>query len=1124
MKLVQRYIYKQVSEQKLAKEDAKLMLQELHNSSRDKDFAIIGMAGKMPGADDLKQYWVNLCGSKSNINEFPNNRWEDCAPLASGKKADYRKGGYLEEIDKFDTEFFNISPQEAKYMNPMQRLLLQTSYEAIEDAGYGGERIYGSNAGVYIGVESTSILNYNQLFSKSDSMMFTGSMNGILASRISFHYNLKGPSMVIDTACSSSLTAIIMACQALESNQCDLAIVGGICLNLLPSLKKNILDMVESGDDLIRAFDQNANGTSWGEAVGLIVIKPLWKAIKDGDSVQAVIKGWAINNDGASNGITAPDAKAQEAVIVDAWKNAEINPESIQYIETHGTGTILGDPIEIKGITNAFQRFTEKKQFCAIGSVKTNIGHTVGASGIVSLIKVVLMLKHKKMVASLNFSKPNKFIQFIESPVFVNDILRDWEKGQEARRAGISSFGFSGTNCHIIVEEAIQAKYADKTLQEEQNVFIVSAKNKDSIKELIQKYYYFFLENSNINLADVCYTANTGRGHYNFRLVIICESLVDLVEKLKHIVTKGFDKILSNEVFYGEHNVVSIRTDNKKNEITEQEKNKLSENANTKIIEYLKKNDIEVLKEICQKYVNGADVKWIEMYRNLNCKKVNLPTYPFRKIRCWSDKSGTGKLDNNIRENIHPLLDYCVVDSIYNTIYKTKFSVSRHWILSEHKVNGLYTVPGVSYIEMAGEIGKIHFGCGSWKIQELVFIHPLVVDAQMDKEVHTVIQKHNDYFKFTIASKDKEQWIKHAEGKFTPLKEVEASYFNIPEIKRKCNKKKAVQYTYDETDMVDVGPRWNVIEKLQTGDNEVLVHLNLPEKYNHDMNEYFIHPTLMDCAMNAAINLIGEGLYLPWCYKSIEVYSQITKECYSYLRRKERGDANAEVATFDIVVVDNSGKVLIEVTDYTIKKVRNAHQKSEKLVEKTECKNQYRLKRNEEYEEKSYIFEEQGHQNNSKIQEIVNQRKVISEIGGREEYRKIDENIYEDKSNTKFCVKLIGKKNDDYNIVEMEIANIWGKVLGVSVINVYDNFNKIGGNSILAIKLLNEIEAIYPNMVEIADIFTYSTINQFAEMIIKKSRAKNMMGVVKDGDQRLMEILNRLKDGDISIDEGLESI
>ena len=167
-------------------------------------------------------------------------------------------------------------------------------------------------------------------------MMFTGSMNGILASRISFHYNLKGPSMVIDTACSSSLTAIIMACQALESNQCDLAIVGGICLNLLPSLKKNILDMVESGDDLIRAFDQNANGTSWGEAVGLIVIKPLWKAIKDGDSVQAVIKGWAINNDGASNGITAPDAKAQEAVIVDAWKNAEINPESIQYIETHG--------------------------------------------------------------------------------------------------------------------------------------------------------------------------------------------------------------------------------------------------------------------------------------------------------------------------------------------------------------------------------------------------------------------------------------------------------------------------------------------------------------------------------------------------------------------------------------------------------------------------------------------------------------------------------------------------------------------------------------------------------------------------------------------------------------------
>ncbi|GLC81122.1 beta-ketoacyl synthase N-terminal-like domain-containing protein [Lacrimispora brassicae] len=439
MKTIKKYIFKQVAEQKLTKEAAKIMLQEMqiNHENTGNDIAIIGMSARISAAETVEQYWDNILQGVNTIRDFPSRRWDDChSILTANNQEEFCKGGYLNEIDKFDPYFFNLSLQEAKYMNPLQRLFLETSYQAIEDAGYGGKRIYGTNTGVYVGVETTSIINYNQLFSQPDPLMFTGSMNGILASRVAFQFNLSGPSLVVDTACSSSLTAVILACQALNDNQCEMAIAGGLCLTLRPAAKGNVLNMVESEDGQVKAFDKDADGTSWGEAVGAILLKSLDQALQDGDVIHAVIKGGAINNDGTSNGITAPNAKAQEEVILNAWKNADIDPATIGYIETHGTGTILGDPIEIKGITNAFKKVTSLKQFCGIGSVKSNIGHTVGAAGMASLLKVVLMLKHKLIPQTLNFNQPNQFIDFIASPVYVNDKLLPWPKGMEARRGG----------------------------------------------------------------------------------------------------------------------------------------------------------------------------------------------------------------------------------------------------------------------------------------------------------------------------------------------------------------------------------------------------------------------------------------------------------------------------------------------------------------------------------------------------------------------------------------------------------------------------------------------------------------------------------------------------------------
>lgn len=988
MKSIQKYIYKQVAEKRLSKEDAKAMLLDLQKSGTvaeiKQDYVVIGMSGKMPAADNLDQYWDNLWNNKNSISEFPDSRRRDAGSLLVSEREQYRRGGYLKEIDKFDPQFFKISPREAKYMHPMQRLLLQTAYEAIEDAGYGGDRIYGTNTGVYVGVESTSIADYNQLFPQADSLMFTGSMNGILASRISFQFNLTGPSMVIDTACSSSLSAIITACQALENKQCDMAVVGGACLTLLPSPKDNMMNMVESEDDQIKAFDQNASGTSWGEAVGSVVIKPLANALKDGDSIHAVIKGWAINNDGASNGITAPNAKAQESVILKAWDAARINPETIQYIETHGTGTILGDPIEIRGITNAFRKFTDKKQFCAIGSVKTEIGHTVGASGMASVLKVILMLKHKKLVASLNFNRPNKYINFIESPVYVNDQLCDWKRGQEARRAGISAFGFSGTNCHMILEEAPHENDKDDIMRVKVNVFTISAKNEESLRKYVCKYYEFLSEHSASKLSDICFTANTGRGHYNYRLLIICESLTQLIEKLGSIVSAGLTDNQEDGIYYGVYQVVSSQAVTQVHDITEEQKNQLSEAANKKIEEYLLKSDREVLREICQTYISGADLNWDVLYRSQNHYKVHLPTYPYHEIRCWADTED--------KITTHPFIDCCAVDSICSTIYKTMFSVSRHWILSEHKVNGCCTVPGVTYIEMAVELGRKNFVSNSWEIQDLVFFHPLVVDAKKDKEVHTVIQKHDSYFEFTIAGRQKEQWTKHAEGKLVPIYKPMDSYLDVSELMQSCVEKAAKEYTYEGTERIDVGPRWNVVQYLKYGKNEILAYLKLPDEYQHDMDEFFLHPALLDCAVNAAIRLIGEGLYLPWGYRSIKVYSKMPKECYGYLRRKDRGSDHAEAATFDITIADMNGKVVIEVTGYSVKKVN--HKSSDSFYQIGWSRQELKWDINSRKEGSILVIKGTDRQGDILIKELKDRSKRIIEVSIGDQYEEIDENTY----------------------------------------------------------------------------------------------------------------------------------
>lgn len=617
-------------------------------SKPSKDIAVIGLALKMPGADNLDQFWSHIAEGRDLIQPYPAVRQSDSEGFIRTfthlrkEEIRYSYGGYLDRVDGFDYSFFNLSPKEASLMDPNQRLFLQTAWEAIEDAGYGGKRITGSRTGIYIGFADWPV--YGQYVSKNfPSQIGTasaGNTPSIMAGRIAHMLDLKGPAMLVDTACSSSLVAVHLACTAIRNGECEMAIAGGVKVCLLPV--EGLYEIgIESSARRTSAFDDDSDGTVWGEGTAAFLLKPLAAAIRDGDSIHAVIKGSAMNQDGASAGLTAPNAAAQEKLLVQAWRDADIDPESIAYIEAHGTGTRLGDPIEADGIRRAFRTFTGKSQFCAIGSVKSNVGHLDAAAGVAGLAKAIAALKFKTLPPTLHFARPNRNIPFHQSPLYVNDQAQEWEAGSDPRRCGVSSFGFSGTNCHIVLEEApVAVAQAEDNARHESgspHLLVLSATNKTAMEQLIASCAES-LSKQTASIGDVCYTAATGRGHYSSRLAIIAGNLPELQDKLTKLANHGLASDESCGVYYGEHKLASAHREAQvSGELTAEGLQRLNYEAEEYVNRLIEREifEIDELKRISECYCLGADVDWSRVYSGDIRKKARLPTYPLQTVRCW---------------------------------------------------------------------------------------------------------------------------------------------------------------------------------------------------------------------------------------------------------------------------------------------------------------------------------------------------------------------------------------------------------------------------------------------------------------------------------------------------------
>lgn len=596
----------------------------------DDAVAIIGMAGRFPGANNIKQFWKNISEGKESITFFSDEELKAGGiSLSEINDPSYVKArGLIKDIDKFDAKFFNILPVDAVVLDPQNRIILECAWSALEDAGYASEEKAG-RVGVFTGCGFNTyypkiILN-NPEFAKSvgDINAALGNGNDYFSTRISYKLNLTGPSITVQTACSSSLVAIWLAYNNLINYQCDMAIAGGASAFFpIQSGYQYKKEFILSADGHCRALDAKGTGTVFGMGVGVVILKRLSDAIHDRDHIYAVIRGAAVNNDGITKvGFTAPNQTGQAEVIEEALTLAQINSSSIGYIEAHATGTPIGDPIEIAALTEIFSKENNEKNFCALGTLKSNIGHLDAAAGVAGLIKAALVLQNKKIPPAINFTEPNPKINFSDSPFYVPTKLEEWESGP--RRAGVSSFGVGGTNAHVILEEAPTPDPRPSGAQLKPYYLItLSARSDKALEQRLLDLEHWLKNKINENsflLEDLSFTLNLGRKHFEKRIALVVNSEKDLLDKL---VEKNKGGTPSG--FFSDQNLTSI-----------------SQSA-AELIEELETNQAvdaegyrDTLYSLAQLFVKGEVINWDELHQHETPHRISIPTYPFERTRYW---------------------------------------------------------------------------------------------------------------------------------------------------------------------------------------------------------------------------------------------------------------------------------------------------------------------------------------------------------------------------------------------------------------------------------------------------------------------------------------------------------
>lgn len=912
----------------LSKEGTQKVESPINNN---RDIAVIGMSGQFPGAKNVDEFWDNLVKGVHSVKEIPKERWDMKKYYDSNSEAinkTYNKwGGFLDNADKFDSSFFNISPSEAEIMDPQQRLFLQEAWKAIEDAGYSDREMDNKKCGVFVGVTGNDYLN--RILEKGIELpphAITANAPSVLASRISYYLNLRGASFSLDAACSSSFMAIDMACESISKGKIDMALVGGVNVLSTPYAhivlsKANML----SKSSQCKSFDEDADGFVLGEAVGAVLLKSLDAALKDNDNIYGIIKTSGVNQNGRSNGIVAPNAVAQEELIREIYGDANISPNSISYIEAHGTGSKLGDSIEVSALEAVYKETAANSKYCGLGSIKTNVGHTLGASGIVSLIKVLMSMKYNKLPGILHFKEPNKDIDFENSPFYVNIHNKSWQSNEgEPKRAAINSFGINGTNSHIIVEEALIDRKNKSYDLKPYYLVQLSAKTEEALNRKLMDLAQWLTKKGHMHsIGDVAYTLFIGRSFFKVRCAFIVKDIYELTKKIKKLCKnslKTYELMRNLEENPLQVDQKSISAGKELlNEVVSQS---LSER------EYYDKLNI-----LANLFIKGYDMEWDKLYSKQEYYRVSLPSYPFERESYWIDKSVNR--DNDEAKNcstvskLHPFID--VNESTINELcYKKVFTVDE-FFLRDHKAGETKILPGVAYLEMAraaGSLAQPQYQVK--KIKDVTWLRAL--DVEEDKRTTFISLYPNDKsveFKIYTLEKDNER-LHHAEGSLVYKENIQdqddnIEKINIEEIKSNCIERKNRDQVCDltQTSGMNFGPTFSVIQELYRCKSKALTYFELPKEIDESFQKFIIHPTLVDAAIQTTVGLKEDtALYndppeLPFMLEELEIIRPLTKKCYALAVLCENDNKEGSMTKcVDISITDEFGHVLVKMKNY----------------------------------------------------------------------------------------------------------------------------------------------------------------------------------------------------------------
>ncbi|WP_266160111.1 SDR family NAD(P)-dependent oxidoreductase, partial [Dyella silvatica] len=892
------------------------------------EIAIIGLAGRYPQASNLQQFWTNLSQGKDSITEIPAERWDHSLYFDEDRnkpgKTYGRWGGFIDGVDLFDPRFFNISPREAEQIDPQERLVLECVHATLEDAGYTRDNVAeDSSVGVFVGV----MYEEYQLYGAQEQVLgrpiaVPGSPASI-ANRISYFCNFNGPSMALDTMCSSSLTAIHLACQSLQRGGCAVAIAGGVNVSVHPN-KYLMLAQGKfiSGKGRCESFGEGGEGYVPGEGVGAVLLKPLAQAQADGDHIYGVIKATAINHGGKTNGYTVPNPNAQAKVIERALREGGIDARAVSYIEAHGTGTSLGDPIEIAGLSKAFRSWTQDTQFCAIGSAKSNIGHCESAAGIAGVTKVLLQLKHQQLVPSLHSSVLNPNIDFDGTPFVVQQALAPWPRPmldvggvqrEGARSAGISSFGAGGANAHVVIEE-----YVSPVVSPVLNgpaLIVLSARHEDRLREQVQQLLSALAAGTDIALADLAYTLQVGREAMEERLALVVHSLAELAEKLSAYLAgeSAIDELYRGQVKRNKETLAALAGDDDMATIVEA---------------WIAKGKFGKLLDL---WVKGLAFDWSRLYGAERPRRISLPTYPFARERYWIP---TGPASTAIASGshaaLHPLLHRNTSD-VAGLRFSTQLS-GDEFFLTDHRVQGNRVLPGVAQLEMARHaMGEALGTTTRLVLSDVRWLRPVVVGADGLALHMALYPEDSGDVSFEIYSEDQHgQALLYSQGLalLNGPEQALPGQHDLAALREQCTQARwdaQACYAVFEQLGLHYGPSFQGLNELLLGPKAVLARISLPASVS--MQGYVLHPSLLDAALQSTLGLqIGSAsepgkptLMLPFALGRLEALAPCMAVMWAVVRHSEGSKAADAVQQLDIDLCDEHGAVCVRFKQFSLR-------------------------------------------------------------------------------------------------------------------------------------------------------------------------------------------------------------